>query len=142
HKVPFLVETKGHQDWDWLLRATTLEDVGVEFVHQPLSIWDFRETSQSLSRTIDWQYSFDWIQSKRDLVTPRAYSSFILAEVSSRAAKARQWKAFFPLLWEALRKGAPQPNDLFLYLGMWLIPPQLRIWLRTLLLKDRRALST
>ena len=142
HKVPFLVDTKGHQDWDWLLRATTLEEVGVEFVHQPLSIWDFGETGQSLSRTIDWQCSFHWIQSKRDLVTPRAYSSFILAEVSSRAALAREWKAFFPLLWEALRQGAPKPNDLCLYFGMWLIPPQLRSWLRTLLIKERRALST
>lgn len=141
-KVPFSSSMQRHDDWDWLLRAITLEGVGVEFVLAPLSIWYLGEKRESLSSAHDWQDSLNWIQAQRDLVTPRAYSSFILAEVSSRAALVRDWKAFWPLLWEAIRRGAPQPADLFLYLGMWLIPPDTRRRLRAFLTRERRALPT
>ena len=141
-KVPYRSSMQKHDDWDWLLRAITQEGVGIEFVSEPLSIWYLGEKRPSLSSTYDWQSSFNWIQSARDLVTPRAYSSFILAEVSARAAIARDWKAFWPLLWEALRQGSPRPADVCLYLGMWLIPPQTRRWLRSLLTRERRALPT
>lgn len=141
-KVPYKSGSEKHDDWDWLLRAITLEGVGVEFVPEVLSIWYLGEKRQSLSSTHDWQYSLNWIQANRNLVTRRAYSSFILTEVSSRAAQTREWKAFWQLLWEAIRQGAPQPADLFLYLGMWLIPPDTRRWLRTLLTRKPRALPT
>ncbi len=141
-KVPPSLTAKRHDDWDWLLRAITIEGVGIEFVPQPLSIWYLREKGQSLSMTPDWQYSFSWIKAKRDLVTPRAYSSFILAEVSSKAAIVGDWEAFWSLLWEALRQGSPTPVDLCLYLGMWLIPPQTRRWLRNFLTRERKALQT
>lgn len=141
-KVPPSLTTKKHEDWDWLLRAISLEGVGIEFVPEPLSVWYLAERGQSVSRTPDWQYSFSWIQGKRDLVTPRAYSSFILAEVSSRAAITGEWKAFWILLREAIRQGSPTPADLCLYLGMWLIPPQTRHWLRNLLTRERRTLPT
>ncbi len=140
-KVPPSLTAQKHEDWDWLLRAISLEGVGIEFVPEPLSIWHLAEIGQSLSRTPDWQYSFNWIQSARDLVTPRAYSSFILAEVSSRAALTRDWKAFWLLLSEAIRQGSPKPADLGLYLGMWFIPPPTRRWLRNLLTR-RRTLPT
>lgn len=139
-KVPHRL--KKHDDWDWLLRATTLEGVGIEFVPEPLSIWYLGEDRNTISSVADWQYSFNWIQAQRDLVTPRAYSSFILAEVSARAAKVRDWKAFWPLLWEALRQGSPQPNDLYLYLGMWLIPPDTRRFLRNQLTRKHRTIQT
>ncbi len=141
-KVPYRSSSQKHDDWDWLLRAIALEGVGVEFVSEPLSIWYLGENRPSLSSTYDWQYSFNWIKAQRDLVTPRAYSSFILAEVSSRAALTRSWQAFWLLLNEAIRRGAPQLTDLGLYLGMWLIPPDTRRWLRTHLTKKSRVLLT
>ncbi len=141
-KVPINPDVQRHDDWDWLLRASALEGVGVEFVPEPLSIWYLGENRPSLSSTNSWQRSFNWIQEKRDLVTPRAYSSFILAEVSARAARAGEWKAFWPLLWEAIQQGSPQPTDLCLYLGMWLIPTATRTRLRNLLARKRSASPT
>lgn len=145
-KVPYRSRMQKHDDWDWLLRAITQPGVGIEFVPELLSIWYLGENRPSLSTTSssrsDWQSSFNWIQAQRDLVTPRAYSSFILAEVSARAALARDWKAFLPLLWEALRQGSPKPADLGLYFGMWFIPPEIRQGLRTLLTKKRGALPS
>ena len=139
-KVPCRTGSDKHEDWDWLLRAITLEGVGVEFVPEVLSIWYLDNKRQSLGSAYDWQYSLNWIRGNRNLVTRRAYSSFILVEVSSRAAHTRDLKAFWQLLWEAIRQGAPQPVDLGLCLGMWLIPPDTRRWLRTLLTRKPRAL--
>lgn len=140
-KVPYS-NIRRHTDWDWLLHAINLEGAGIEFVPEPLSVWYLGENRPSMSKSSDWQYSFNWIKAQQDLVTPRAYSSFILTEVSSRAALARDWKAFWPLLWEAIRQGSPTPRDLCLFVGMWLIPPPTRRWLRNLLTRERQALST
>jgi len=141
-KVPYRSSMQKHDDWDWLLRAISQEGVGIEFVPEPLSVWYLEENRPSLSTTHDWQSSFKWIQAARELVTPRAYSSFILAEVSSRAAQTHDWKAFWILLAEAIRQGSPKPADLCLYLGMWLIPPQTRRWLRHVLTRKPRRLAT
>ena len=141
-KVPLNPDLQRHDDWDWLLRANALEGVGIEFVPEPLSIWYLGENRPSLSSTNNWQRSFNWIQEKRDLVTPRAYSCFILVEVSARAARAGDWKAFWLLLWAAIRQGSPQPVDLCLYLGMWLIPTATRTKLRNLLTRKGNASPT
>lgn len=139
--VPFLSSLERHQDWDWLLRVTQLDEVAIEFVSEPLAIWYSGEKRPSVSKSHDWQYSFNWIQAHRDLVTPLAYSSFILAEVSARAALIRDWNAFLPLFWEAVRRGKPRFKDLGLYLGMWLIPQEARRSLRALLV-DKKTWKT
>lgn len=141
-KVPPNLKTRKHEDWDWLLRAISVKGVGIEFVPEPLSVWYLGEKGQSVSRTPDWEYSFSWIQDKRDLVTARAYSSFILAEVSSRAAVVGDWKAFWILLREAIRQGSPTVADVCLFLGMWLIPPPTRRWLRNVFTRKPRELAT
>ncbi|MDJ0733599.1 MAG: glycosyltransferase family 2 protein [Nostocaceae cyanobacterium] len=141
-KVNFDTTLQRHDDWDWLLRAIQQEGVGIEFVQQVLSVWNLGEARPRLSKSSNWQFSFDWIRAKRNLVTPRAYSSFILAEVSARAARAREWKALLILLWEAIWFGKPQPKDICLCIGMWLIPPDTRRWLRHVVTSKRKALAT
>jgi glycosyltransferase involved in cell wall biosynthesis len=139
-KVPF--NATQHHDWDWLLQATAQEGVGIEFVPQTLCIWYLGEARPSVSRNRTWQSSLNWIKTKLNLVTPRAYSSFVLAEVGARASHARDWKAFLPLLMEALQFGKPRLKDIFLYLGMWFISPDTRVKLRGLLTRKPKALST
>lgn len=135
---PFNIFINKHDDWDWLLKVTVKEDVEIDFVTQVLSIWHLEETHKSLSRSGSWESSFKWIQSNRNLVTPRAYSSFILGEVSSRAAAAGDWKAFLPLLREAFRFGKPRPMDVCLCLGMWVFPTNIRRKLRSLFYLRKR----
>lgn len=141
-KIPPGSTGKIHEDWGWVLRATTLEEVGIEFVTEALSVWYLGENRPSVSSTTKWRTSLIWIQNLQELVTPRAYASFILAEVSSKAAFAGEWNAFFPLLWEAIRHGKPLPMDIILYFGMWLISPKTRRWLRNLLTKNPQPLTT
>lgn len=139
-KLPFSVCKNIHDDWEWLLRAITFESVGIEFVEQTLAIWHLEDATPSLSRNYNWQLSLSWLQTNRSLFTPRAYSSFILAEVSARAALNRDWQAFLLLLIEAVRFGKPKPRDICLCFGMWLLSPQIRSFLRNLLTK-RQVLS-
>lgn len=135
-KVPFR-NLRRHQDWDWLLRVSKLEGVGIEFVPEPLAIWYIEEKRSSVSSTSNWQNSLSWIRENRNLVTPRAYSAFIMVEVGPRAAQEGEWNSFLPLLWESMRLGNPKPVDFLLYFGMWLIPQETRRSLRALLSKQK-----
>jgi hypothetical protein len=129
-KLPLKKDLPRHEDWDWLLRASALEGVGLEFVPEPVAIWNTEISRKRLSNINDWQYSLDWIRSSRNLVTRRAYSGFIITVVSSQASLQRDWKVFWPLLWEAVRFGQLSPTDYLLYFGMWLIPQDVRQQIR------------
>lgn len=140
-KVPFDIHLQRHDDWDWLLRAITQAGVGVEFVQQALSVWYLGEARPSLSKSKNWQFSLEWIRGKRNLVTPRAYSSFILAEVSARAAVTGEYKALLILLREAFQFGKPQPIDIFICFGMWIFPPNIRGKLRNILKRENKVFA-
>jgi len=130
-KVKFQDGLRKHQDWDWLLRAAKEPGTRVEFVNEPLAVWNLREPSGSVSRKLDWQASLNWIRERRGLVTRRAYAGFIATQIASQAARQRHWKAFFPLLTEMFRMGRPKAIDMCLLVGMWLVPGSLRERLRS-----------
>ena len=136
-QIPFDRDLPRHEDWDWLIRVSALEGVGLEFVPDSMAIVNIvtNQTRQSLSNINDWQCSLDWIRSVRHLVSPTAYSACVTTVVSSQAAIDRDWQAFMPLLLEAFRVGKPRPIDIFLYVFMWLIPQELRQKLRFLFAK-------
>ncbi len=130
-KVGFVDGLKKHQDWDWLLRVVQTPGTKIEFVSEPLAVWNLDTNRGSVSRSYDWQGSLSWLRERRSLVTRRAYAGFIATQISSQAARQKQWKAFWPLLTEMFRVGKPRAIDLFLLLGMWLVPPSFREWLRS-----------
>lgn len=127
-KVPFKSNLPRHQDFDWLLRASAREGVGVEFApeSEPLSVWNRKENNGRKSSRADLSYSLSWIQENRHLVTPRAYASFIMTMMSEKGVREGKWKAFFPLLWKAYRYGKSTIFDTMLYLGIWLVPQRAR----------------
>jgi glycosyltransferase involved in cell wall biosynthesis len=124
-KVGFEEGLRKHQDWDWMLRAVKISGVKIEFVDEPLAIWNL-EPQASVSRKHDWQGSLAWIRHRKDLVTRRAYAGFIATQIASQAARQKQWSAFLPLLAEMLTVGRPKAIDLMLLLGMWFVPDSLR----------------
>ncbi|MDZ8187881.1 MAG: glycosyltransferase family 2 protein [Nostoc sp. ChiSLP02] len=138
-KMPLEEKFYRHEDWEWLLRVSAMEGVQIEFVPEAMAIWHSEMGIKRLSNVNDWKYSLDWISSIRNLVTPKAYSSFIATIVSPSASLARDWKAFFPLLWEIIRSGKPRPIDICLYLTMWLIPQSIRQQIRYLLNKKPKT---
>jgi glycosyltransferase involved in cell wall biosynthesis len=136
---PFRKELLKHQDIEWFLRASTLENAKIEFVNESLVIHYIEDRSETVSSKTNWQYSLKWIQENKSFVTPRAYAAFIMNRVSAEAAKQGDWKAFRILLQEAMRSGKPEPIDFLIYLGLWLIPQEPRRLLRDFLIGRKQT---
>jgi glycosyltransferase involved in cell wall biosynthesis len=120
--IPFKTDLQRHHEWDWLIRASAISDVGIEFVPESLVIWYTEEERKSVSSKNNWQYSLHWIQELHASVTPRAYAAFIMTVVGAIAAREGDRQAFWPLFREAVLRGRPKLIDFALYMGMWLIP--------------------
>ena len=132
HKCFFTSGLPRHQDWDWLIRACEVPEVGLEFVPQPLSVWYVEENRVSISVTHDWRHSFDWVHKMRPHLSSETYAAFLLTDVSASASNQKDWSAFAPLLFNALSAGKPRAIHLALYFGMWIIPQKLRRLIRRL----------
>jgi glycosyltransferase involved in cell wall biosynthesis len=130
--VPFSNNKYKHEDWEWLLEVNNLDGVGIEFVPEPTAYWYSDIGRQRLSNKGDWQYSLEWIKSVQHLVTPKAYSSFIMSIVSHEASMRKDWSAFWILLRESIKLGKPRPIDYMLYMVIWLLPQDLRQQVRAL----------
>jgi glycosyltransferase involved in cell wall biosynthesis len=129
-KVPFRTGLRRHQDLDWLLRAARHEGAGIEFISQPLAVWNIAERRSRVSSGTEWQISVDWINSVRNLITRRAYASFIATQVSPQAAQLRDWKAFLQLFKTMVQEGRPTFHDVLLYIAMWVAPRKLKLTVR------------
>jgi glycosyltransferase involved in cell wall biosynthesis len=124
-RVPFPAALEKHEDWEWLLKATSQPSVCILFCPETLAICHMRQTD-SASRKADWKFSLNWIHSHRALVTSRAYSSFIATHVGWQAAAQGSWSVFGSLLWDAFQNGSLRPIDVARYVGFWLVPPAYR----------------
>lgn len=67
------------EDTDWLLRASTLSGVGLEFVPEVLSVWYTEDKERiTLSTFQDCEYVFKWVHDNRGLFSPHGYSGALL----------------------------------------------------------------
>jgi hypothetical protein len=135
--VPFTSGMSHNDDTDWYVRMAARVDVGVEFVDEPLAIWYVGEARRCVSMQSDWRRTHAWLKGIRTLITPRAYSGFIATQLAGEAGRQHAWTAFFPLLSDMFRRGAPTPMDLALYLGNWAMPEQWRSPIRGLLCRKK-----
>jgi glycosyltransferase involved in cell wall biosynthesis len=80
-----------HEDWDWLLRIGRRSDVTIRMCPEALvriAVADER----SLSKSVDWRRSLDWLEQRADLMTPRERGDFLMymtASIASRAGSRR-----------------------------------------------------
>lgn len=127
-KVPHTAGLKCHIDCDWILRAAEMEGAGVEFVEtrEPLAVWHAEENRQRISTRSKWRYSVSWARAHPGQLTPRAYAGFLLTWVSSAAARERDWRGSWYLLWEAIRNGRPNASEILAHFVIWLVPRRLR----------------
>ena len=111
-----------HDDWDFLLRLSKQLGARVETVPEVLVTLYVDDARPSLSKSGTWLASLQWAERMRPLLTPRAYSSFCMSAVASRAAKEGAYHAAGPLLYRAFRDGSPRPWRVAAFLGLWLVP--------------------
>ena len=135
-RIPFREDLKKHEDWEWLLRAADQAGAVVTFVPEPepLLVRSVDEGLPRASRSLDWRFGLTHIRECRELelVTPRAYASFLLTILSAEAAEERSIEALWALPREAIRRGRPRPAHLLVCLGNFLLPRALRTRLRCL----------
>jgi glycosyltransferase involved in cell wall biosynthesis len=121
-----LLFTPEHDDWDLLLRAVKRKGAKIITVKEALVVHYIEDGRSSLGSTFDWRKSLSWARRSRHLIGRRAYAGFCLTIIAPQAAKRREVFAFFALLYQALRYGAPRLIHLALYLVIWLVPMTLR----------------
>ncbi|MBD2447501.1 glycosyltransferase family 2 protein [Nostoc sp. FACHB-152] len=125
-KIPFNINKSKHEDWEWLFEVNNQEDVGIEFVPEPTAYWHSDIGQQRLSNKGNWQYCLEWIKSVQHLITPQAYSSYLMTVACYEASSRNDRSAFWILLRESIKFGKPRLRDYFLYLVMWLFPQDVR----------------
>ena len=127
-QLPFESNLPRHVDLDWVLRANELPDSCLYFVpeNRPLVIWDINQERERVTTKGDWMKSLQWLRTRQNIVTPRAYAAFTLTQISAIAARQGAYNAFLPLLQEAFEKGKPSAIDLITHIGYFGLPPQTR----------------
>jgi glycosyltransferase involved in cell wall biosynthesis len=140
-RQPLRAELTRHEEVDWLLRAVRCDDVALLFVSrsEPLAIWNDQRARGRISTASDWRASLRWIDESRDLVTPRAYASFLLTWVAANAAQEGERRAFPRLLHRAFRHGRPTALDVAIGVGVSVLPPRVRRYAVTAWQAGRRA---
>lgn len=76
--IPFTDRLQKHQDWDWIIRASMVYKIQ----HQNIALSIYHVDAKGrMSENNSWKYSKWWIGSIKDIITPEAYSSFLLEMV-------------------------------------------------------------
>lgn len=135
---PFDEQLPRLQDTDWLLRACAA-GATLEFCPDALTIWHIEESRQTITAAhgTDWRLLLRWIRQRRHLVTPRAYSAFLLQR-GGAAAALRDLRAARIILRAALA-GRPSAIDFVLFFGKLLAPAGLRAAVRAKFSPDRAS---
>jgi hypothetical protein len=135
--VPFQENLKMCQDLDWLLRATQKPGTSLQFASATLGIWNLDEHRPRIGTTGRWPVLFEWIQTCRaqNLVTPDAYTAFLMTQVNSLASATWDWEGLKTILQASWQNGKPNLSSYLLLISMWLLPQKPRRFLRDMALK-------
>jgi glycosyltransferase involved in cell wall biosynthesis len=113
-----------HEEWELTIRAVKQLGYRLAMVPEPLVIYYVP------TRTYPWSRSLDWAAHVRDLISPRAYSGFLLTVVPQGLADPRRNRVMLRLLRQALSHGRPTPRQLFAFGLIWILPHDVRRRLR------------
>jgi hypothetical protein len=140
-RVPFTTH-RDHEDWAWLLDAWYAAGARVEFVWEPLVVYNIVTESISRSRRMNWRDSMAWVERYHTRISARAYNSFLATKVMLKAKRANDWKG---MGWIAMTvmNNRPRLLDALFLLGVTLLPNALlqRAWRRSLVSGEGRPAS-
>ena len=109
-----------HEEWEIVIRAVKQFGFRLVTVVEPLVIYYAGNT------TYPWRPSVAWIESMREVVTPRAYSGFCLTIATQGLDSPDRNLAFYTLLRLAFTDGSPTLRQVFAFILIWLIPDSFR----------------
>ena len=131
-EVPFTTH-KDHEDWAWLLEAWHKAGARVEFVWEPLVIYNIVTQSISRSRRMNWRDSMAWAEQFRPWMSAAAFNSFLSTKVALKAKRAGDWSGLKEIAGIVLRN-RPSALDFFFLAGVAMLPNVLlhAAWKRSL----------
>jgi glycosyltransferase involved in cell wall biosynthesis len=130
-EVPFRKELKGFHDIDWFLRVNSHPEVKLEVVEELLSVYHAPEQRATITAGLHWEKRLAWGQQNRGLMTRRAYSRFIVGSCAGPAVRDQAgMRGLIRLLWECVFRGSPNPLNIALLFGTFLVTPGARRTLR------------
>jgi hypothetical protein len=127
---PFNPNLKRCQEVDWVLHASRQDGTGIEFIPRPLAVVYQAEEIPRITNVPDWRTSLEWVESVREMITGRAYASYLAITVASQAARQKDWGAIPLLLKRIVIRGRPKVRDLAFFLSVWVIPRKLQLAVR------------
>ncbi len=135
--VPFRKELKGFHDIDWFLRVNSSPKVKLEVVKELLSVYHAPEQRATITAGLHWEKRLAWGQENRGLMTRRAYSRFIVGSCAGPSVRDKAGlSGLARLLRECVLRGSPDPLNIALLLGTFLVTPDARRTLRDKLFLD------
>jgi glycosyltransferase involved in cell wall biosynthesis len=140
--VPFAKGLPCHQDWDWYLRAMRDEATVAVMMEEPLYILHVETQRPRMTQVARWQLSLEWVESRRALFTPRAYTSFLINECMYRCDERRNRAQVFRELLSRCRKSASfSIGDLLMLVKWYVFRPSRRMALRGFIKRVRAGLG-
>ena len=136
-QVPFTTHND-HEDWSWLLEAWHLAGARVEFVWEPLVVYNIVTESISRSRRMNWRDSLAWAERYRRWIGDGAFNSFLTTKVALKAKRAGDWVGLRMIAGMVLRN-KPGVLDLLFLAGVALLPGSVlqNAWKRSLASGER-----
>lgn len=121
-----------HEEWELVIRAVKQFGFRVVTVPEPLVVY-------YAGHAYPWEQSAAWIESMRDIITPRAYAGFCLTVAARGLASPGRNRAFVRLLRMATTRGRPTAKQLFAFALNWVLPQPLRQRVRVALSRRSRS---
>jgi len=122
-KIPFIKGLRMIDDWDWLLRATADEQTKIGVVEEPLSVYNNFDVGVREFRIGSWEPLYLWGMANRKLLSPKAFSFFVVTHCAARARQSRaSFRVLLYLLATALLLGSLSPRPILYFVGYTLIP--------------------
>jgi glycosyltransferase involved in cell wall biosynthesis len=137
-RVGFDPWLRRHQDPDWLLRAADVTGARLHLVWEPLVVWHVGGHPR-ISSHADWRHALEFAGRRRELLSRRAYSSFLLSQVARQAKEQGDVLAQIRILGRALADGAPTAADVAWFAARALVPSDLKPWGRLVWAKVTRS---
>lgn len=136
-KVPFVKGLPGMQDIDWFLRVMADPEVQILVAPEPLSIYNSPVGRQTITTGLTWEKPLTWAQNNRHLMTPRAYSLFVVRSCVEKAVEQRSGlRGFWTLFRECMFRGSPDLHIIFLFFSRYTLTDErrhlIRAWFRRL----------
>lgn len=120
-EVPFTKGLPKHQDWDWLLRASTRRDAKIEWDLRPLCVFYMDSGRKRVSSDLAWKYTLQWA-AENPHITRRSVAYLIALYVVPSMSLRRDFRFLPQVLAFWMRYGSFEPYAAVLGLIHILLP--------------------